>query len=439
MQDLPKIVMARLHQEKPQKPATPASHPDADLLTAFAEKNLSRRERLTVIEHIASCADCREIVALALPGPEERGLALQPEVAKGWLTWPVLRWGIAAAGVLVITSAGILQFRRYEQAVLMARSTAAVAPMVSQQNAPPKSDKSKASPSEPASVGQSARQQRELAGSRGRAAKPAMPSALPALAQSRESAGSATADAHSRSEAGAYNPGYGMAARQRGSLKTFLSPSTAVPVTTGAASEVSQAEAVGKAKAAPVQAFSEVLPAPNLHADPSLMKGYSLVRWTISAEGTLQRSLDGGNSWEDVNVVVTGNGTQMRPAKNGMTVEVTGAAPEVKTDADTYEPRVAKANSKSPPPGPPQPVIFRAVSVSDDANEVWAGGSGASLYHTIDAGNNWLRVLPSDSGAVLTGDVISIQFPDPQSGTVKTSNSEIWITFDDGKTWHKQP
>ena len=65
MQNVPKIVRERL------KAATPAvDHPDADVLTAFAERSLPKREQGVVLEHLARCGDCRDIVALALPATE---------------------------------------------------------------------------------------------------------------------------------------------------------------------------------------------------------------------------------------------------------------------------------------------------------------------------------------------------------------------------------
>jgi photosystem II stability/assembly factor-like uncharacterized protein len=76
--------------------------------------------------------------------------------------------------------------------------------------------------------------------------------------------------------------------------------------------------------------------------------------------------------------------------------------------------------------------------VSANADEVWAGGSGGALYHTLDGGTLWTRVVPSDGGIVLTGDVVSIQFSDPQDGSVTTSSAEVWTTNDAGQTWHKQ-
>jgi len=97
-----------------------------------------------------------------------------------------------------------------------------------------------------------------------------------------------------------------------------------------------------------------------------------------------------------------------------------------------------KADAKSAP-APPAPVIFRALAISSNASEVWAGGSAGVLYHTMDGGNLWVRVVPSDTGIALTGDIVSIQFSDPRNGTVTTSNAAAWTTKDDGQTWHKQP
>jgi photosystem II stability/assembly factor-like uncharacterized protein len=82
--------------------------------------------------------------------------------------------------------------------------------------------------------------------------------------------------------------------------------------------------------------------------------------------------------------------------------------------------------------------IFRAVSVSSNAAEVWAGGSGGALYHTIDGGDRWARVVPSQAGVLLAGDIIAIQFSDPRNGIVTTSTAEVWTTVDTGQTWHKQ-
>lgn len=124
MQNVPKIVRERL------KVATPAAnHPDADVLTAFAEHSLPELERDGVLEHLARCGDCRDIVALALPAMEPVERAVQPS-PSGWLTWPTLRWAFVAAGVVVIASVGILRYQARYQPTTASNKAPALQPAV---------------------------------------------------------------------------------------------------------------------------------------------------------------------------------------------------------------------------------------------------------------------------------------------------------------------
>jgi hypothetical protein len=78
MERLPKIVQQRL-----QATAPPGVHPDPDLLTAFAEKSLTERERVQVLQHLGQCADCRQVVALAMP--ESRFTTSDGKARSAWL------------------------------------------------------------------------------------------------------------------------------------------------------------------------------------------------------------------------------------------------------------------------------------------------------------------------------------------------------------------
>src|SRR5271169_6443840 len=116
MQNVPKIVRERL------KAATPAvNHPDADVLTAFAERSLPELERTVVLEHLARCGDCRDVVALALPATEPVQAAVSP--FRGWVTWPVLRWVFVTAGVVAIASFGVLYQQRSHLATMASKSS----------------------------------------------------------------------------------------------------------------------------------------------------------------------------------------------------------------------------------------------------------------------------------------------------------------------------
>ena len=143
-----------------------------------------------------------------------------------------------------------------------------------------------------------------------------------------------------------------------------------------------------------------------------------LPRWTISAAGTLQRSFDQGNTWQNVDVNATGGAAT--------TLEVVAKASRAKEkDADK---KALNRQIATP--------TFRAVAAA--GSEVWAGGSGGALYHSLDSGGHWTRVAPSSAGSVLTGDVLTLEFPDPQHGKVTTSTPEVWTTTDAGQTWQKQ-
>ena len=140
-------------------------------------------------------------------------------------------------------------------------------------------------------------------------------------------------------------------------------------------------------------------------------------RWSITPVGGLQRSLDQGSTWQDIDV-------QAIPAD---TATVAALAKSSVTKEAIADKKVAKQ---------PAPPVFRAVAAN--GADVWAGGSGGALFHSLDAGNHWLRILPRADGSKLTGDILSLEFPDPLHGRITTSSSEVWTTSDDGVTWQKQ-
>jgi hypothetical protein len=367
MPNVPKIVLQRL-----QAPATDL-HPDADLLTAFAEKSLAGAERDHIVEHLARCGDCREVVSIALPPQVESRPSADHSV--NWFRWPVLRWATVAAGVLLLASIGALQYRHQQSRELASNAfdekqvTVTPAQTAVVKAEPELSDGSRQNPAPSADA--------KLNPDFGLAQKK-----FEAQAESEQVTASTSAQSQMQDRVARNEP-------------AELSPTV---------------DRVAKAKPASAQAAPSTLaPAPSLHTDPIVMKGLAAPRWIIGAAGTLQRSLDGGKTWLDVNPASD------RPSKpNLMRAEKIGTATE------------------------PSPVIFRSLFVSSDAAEIWAGGSGGALYHTTDSGKGWTRVVPSASGIAVTGDITSIQFSDPRHGTLATSTAEVWITADDGQTWRKQ-
>ena len=89
MTKLPQFVRSRLAIRQ----SAPDEHPDANLLAGFAAQALSPHERENVLEHLARCPECREILALgSMPARGGKPPAIE------WWKW---RWAVAAAACLM--------------------------------------------------------------------------------------------------------------------------------------------------------------------------------------------------------------------------------------------------------------------------------------------------------------------------------------------------
>lgn len=96
-----------------------ASHPDADTLTAYVEQLLPAFERAQILEHVAACSHCREVVALAMCLPEPDGLDTAGAVViapasprRRFLSWSWNpRLGFAASFAILAVVASVVLIR----------------------------------------------------------------------------------------------------------------------------------------------------------------------------------------------------------------------------------------------------------------------------------------------------------------------------------------
>ncbi|HTE91224.1 MAG TPA: YCF48-related protein [Terriglobales bacterium] len=397
MEQLSKLIRQRLRATAKNG----GSHPDPNLLAAFADKALAKTERVQVLEHLARCVDCREIVSLATPEFETAG-AVPAAPSSGWLRGPILRWGTLAASVAVVTVAVTLpklsrhlssvaptqsaqtdvretapEARRDEPADKLAASASASyrAPEADSVAKQPKRGEF----SNRMNVERVPKPSRSSQAAEGYSARP-MPQATVPAAPALLAKSADEDQAELKKEQGSN--------MQVATSNEVVSLAKAAP----AAAEITP----GKAKDAPLQAQAGLVRngaqalAGRSMADASSAKNDELrsrskavPRWTLSSDGTLQRSFDAGKTW--ATIPVAGNS------------------------------------------------VFRALAAVG-AN-IWVGGSGGSLYRSADAGEHWLKVSPASSGKVLTADIIGVEFTDANHGKLTTADEQIWTTADAGQTW----
>jgi len=363
MTNLPKIVVSRLAGTEV---VAAGSHPDANLLAAFAEHVLGDADRLQVLAHLAQCGECREIVWIATP-PVEAANIVPENVPVPWFSWPILRWGAAIACVVVVGTAITLRQREVHSP---RPATETSVPISAQPATAPQQDRTTArldSSAPPAvakpSTSPSSTLTRQAAADL-RAApmemQPAAPQAQINLKAQASPSADETNDLLTKNEIDSLVPG-----RAKDALEE-------APAAGGniVANESLEGES------APITAKRLLVPATKMAP-----------RWTLTAEGTLQRSIDLGRTWQPITI----------PAAAG--------------------------------------VSLRALAAN--GLDIWVGGTSGALYHSADAGQHWTRVQPASGSQQLSADIIGVEFPDADHGRLNTSSGEVWTTEDAGSSWEK--
>ena len=441
MTGLPKIVRDRL--VRAPGGASGADHPDANLLTGFVERSLTARERSMVLGHLVQCAECREQVSLAFPKLEADMAGAGAGVVRGWLRWPVLRWGLLVASLAIMGTVALVRqppVRRMELAsranvpppsVALPPSDVTVAAAPAKAAKPASTQRTgltkgnlqkdelalrfeaateKAAPNGKVVPPQLKQDERSYEASLTSKAPMAPSAPAPApnvspnaieLGSSNQTSNAAVAQAPSPPAATALvAPTQGQPSQQ--ALNSLPSPQSKQ----AEASRAPEGEPVGGRSAPPSAKASRQLadslagaPRPPqamlskhapLAASPTTSSALAstllTADWSISASGKVQRSRDGRKSWEELDV-----------DKN---------------------------------------VVFRVVfAVGPD---VWLGGSKGAIYHSTDGGQHWTKLNITTGSTTVADDVVHIEFRDTQHGTVGTAAGDSWTTTDAGQHWEKR-
>jgi len=454
MTEVPKIVYDRLRAALPEHalplrtgrgPTHELAHPDANLLTAFAEQTLSPTEREGMLAHLALCGDCRDVIALALPaadivaaliaaeGEAVRATAVPTKAERNWLNatkfaWPSLRWAALAAGIAVVASVLLLRSGKLNQAIppsvnprVAITAPSASGPQIASSVVPSSavpSQPTAPSPTEQSAVSAKAEEPQatsELRLSKKlRAGQMVTPSHQAEhgmlLAENKKDAGPAAMfPSAPTAGTGAFAAPANRGANETVEVSAGAAAVEATPSAEGSLMAQNETQPVIKSKPAlqgvevpGVEVTDQqttgtvaVIPAPARSQSKNMMSNARLaapasstsarnITWTIAA-GALQRSLDSGQSWQNT------------------------------LHAD-------------------HPLLCYA---SHD-NDVWTGGRAGTLFHSADSGVTWVQVRPSIKGQQLSFDVTHIDVRGPAEIAVSTSNHEIWSSADGGRTWDKK-
>ena len=419
-------------------------HPDADLLTAFAEHTLAESECERVLSHLAACQACREVVSLTLPEEESAPEVVMP-VAQSWFRWPLLRWTAVAATVIVVWAAVSVLTPRKPADV----SVPAASPAAESKTTEPKAEvqapgEMAAKKTAPATFGAKQKASVEPARTRDENERGAASVATlngvqtapaPAISQykshpaadlnanqvqkiqNQQLASGAIGKLQADKISGPSQPAKDaeLAQTKGKNLEDLKKPQEskeenrkdaftldAAAAKAAAVGGISGGALHGNAPAASAkpaspppppaaqnEAVSALRQAETEGAPMALARARTQdlgpVRWHVSTSGAVERSAD-GQTWEKI---------EIDPS-----------------------------------------VTFRAISSND--GDLWAGGTGGALFHSSDAGKSWSRVKVGQEGMWVSDTITSVGFPSRNFGMVNTASGAVWETQDGGRSWHRR-
>ncbi len=374
------------------------SHPDSDMLTAFAEGSLLARERESVLQHLALCVQCREVLSLATAASPEPVADVQPlplprhtrPRLRSWLPWVV-----AAAGVLIVSSALLLHEQKKPSIETGSARTGVAANEIAEapEQLPPPSEPKTATASHK-TPNSGARRETTSRRADNSTAAPASAAALPPVPSQEQrlqavpaQAGAASSNDH----------------RVFGSVvprsKEFESPGSQAEGSSAILRQnQTNQDQMARAKAAP--APSQVMEVPGAMPAGSSTKSADAVSAPASSP--------------------TMRAAKAEPMRPHWRINNLGQL-ERAFGSGTWEPVPTGETSK-----------LHVVSAS--GSEVWVGGENLRLEHSSDNGETWEAIqLPAKNG--YNHAVTHIRFQTPQEGLIDSDDGTSWKTTDGGKIW----
>ncbi len=457
MSDLSKIVHDRLRSSVPGE-----VHPDADLLTAFAEQALSGAEREGVLQHLARCRVCREVVVLSIPASvdaAERPGSVAAETSvrrpadrQAWFAWPRLRWAALAASVVVVGSVLLLRpgtqtdlTKKNEKTAVQvgepvpalgpkagAPATSALQPTQSYSMTTANKTNGALASEQRARV----RDKQTLGGLNIRAATPPVPftdsKRLDSLAgQSGSLNGTVPVPASSTPAASAGDRGAGSA----NETVEVISSQGQVNTESATLGELTTSQQVLEPGGSRGAAQSESLPLNGRNfTQLSIVKAKPAAADVAAKKEELQTeaALQPGaavnktpSSYSDT--AALGPQKQQLTRNKDVVAQWSLAQGKLQRSVDAGATWQIALQLEHP-----------LLTFGARGNNIWAGGQSGTLFHSTDSGSTWAMVQPSTNAGALTADIVAIEIRGPAEVVLSTSNNESWATTDSGRSWEKK-
>jgi hypothetical protein len=480
MPEFSNLLRQRLMAQQIKEDSAAPVHPDADTLTAFSEQLLPDAERRQVVTHLAGCAGCRDIVALSRPElavPEAQPM-FTPAAVPLWrrLFKPAFAFGGAMAAMAVVAVL-VLQHPHPASTGQQSNQEARVMP------AP-----APAAPEQQNSVPQ------PISGNPSDAVQPQAPQSFagnqPGLTVNKAHADVAT----SRIAAGTVQPLDSMIPAKTSAAPITAKTSAAAPVQPALTAGVQKQDYLNNAffesSPAAVALKQNGLPsapaARNLSTETKLAANAGQIASAYDIPANTARSdlrlltpppREHSSMFDKIktagqhsifharlaapaiksnslgfSAMNTKPGSELQkdqPAEMAAapSIAAQGAqqhalasralSPSSFASADISAPlwkiaagklfRSTGSEWEEAYPG----ASFQFTAVTPHGNEVWAGGSQATLIHSRDAGVHWETAKLGDAAS---GAIVSIVFLG-SNVQVRTSDNQSWSSADGGKTW----
>ena len=482
MPELPNLLRQRLagtENGSAQVHSESTAHPDADTLTAYVEQLLTAAERQTVVAHLAVCEPCREVVVLSQPELSELATqtVLAPAPVSPWRRLLRPAFGLAAS-VVAMAIIAVMVLRLPQKST--EQSSKPTTPETQQAQATPVKDQitapeqpKTAVPAPPANSlsASTARMDLDRNANEGRnelksagptrakaatafmaSASAAPPPPVPALTAGLQkkdyvntdffaanNAESVVLDGQNKNDFPSAPQPQTAAAGTLFSANTQITGFSDIPTNAAGNSKVRILTPNPPSKPLTYklgQLASATVHGLHLHTNiaPNLRAG-ALGASTMGAPGSFTSTLlknqtaEAKAAPEKAEAGSLAASDALSPgalsANNYLSRE--SAPVSWKVVGGKLIKSAGQSQWEEAYPG----AGFEFSIVTARGNDVWAGGSHASIIHSRDGGQTWETVR---LGEAATGTIVSIM-----AGTlnvqIKTSDNQLWSSTDAGKTW----